>query len=178
MRRRHDNNSSHCSCIPTSQGLPRYYFYFYKLLCIWITKLRDSLFKKKKMREEEERRGGICISRKYVPHCPLVTLAFSLPCKHPRPVPAPGPLHLLFSLSGMLLSQRARHTALNLPAHSSASIVPTILHRTRCCLTPYCFMVPERPPECQRHDSRDFFCFVRGCVLSLLNNSWHTVGVQ
>lgn len=41
------------------------------------------------MREEEGKerrkrgRGGIRTSRKYVPHCPLVTLAFSLPCKHP-----------------------------------------------------------------------------------------------
>ena len=62
MRRRHDNNSSHCSCIPTSQGLPRYYFYFYKLLCIWITKLRDSLFKKKNERGGREERRNLHIT--------------------------------------------------------------------------------------------------------------------
>ena len=87
------------------------------------------------MREEEGKerkrgRGGIRTSQKYAPHSPLVTLTFSLPCKHPRPVPAPGPLHLLFSLSGMLLSQRARHRVPSLPAHSSASITPAILHGT------------------------------------------------
>ena len=115
MRRRNDNNSSHCSCIPTCQGLPRYYFYFYKLLCIWITKLRHSLLKRKKNErgggegkeeEKEERNSNITEISNSLSSSHT---GFSLPLKHPRPVPAPGPLHFLFPLSGMLLCQRASH---------------------------------------------------------------------
>lgn len=136
MRRRHDNNSSHCSCIPTCQGLPRYYFYFYKLLCIWIIKLRDSLLKKKdnerggREGKEEEREGRnshiteICSSLSS-DHTDFLTAL-----QTPQACACPGAFALAVLSVWNALGSESQARGPSLPAHSSTSITPAVLHGT------------------------------------------------
>ena len=164
--RRHDNNSSHCFCIPTCQGLPRYYFYFCKLLCIWIIKLRDSLFKKKKDNErggregkEEEREGR---------NSHITETRTSLSCGHtdfltalqtPQACACPGAFALAL-LSVWNAPESESQARGPLPACSQQRLHHAChSSRSLCRLTLDCFMVPEQPLECQLLDGRDFCLF-------------------